>query len=155
MTRIYPLEEDAPILGLKDYSCEMNTEQVNLYRCPSLEELYYENIESLDITNNPNLRELTLHQTQIKAIDLRGNPLLKKLHVEMSKIESLNLTPCNKLEVLYCRMCFELKKISVSNQSRLRQVNLVDTSHLNDKSLHFLRQVVKQNNGLITTGEEG
>lgn len=154
ITRIYPLDEDAPILGLKDYSCEMKTEEVNLSQCPSLEELYYEGIEKLDVTCCPRLWRLILRQTRIKEIDLSGNPDLRVLSVAMSPLEQLNLTPCSRLRALSCWMCSKLKQIAVSNQSWLEYANLIETEALGEKSLRFIRQAVERNGGQVVTNQE-
>ncbi|KXO15318.1 leucine Rich repeat-containing domain protein, partial [Clostridiales bacterium KA00134] len=80
-------------------------------------------MDTLDLSQNPALEELTCKEIGIKALDLSQNKALKKLNCEGSSwLETLNLGSKPALEELNCYKC-PITALDLSQSPRLKNVN--------------------------------
>ncbi|WP_277217963.1 leucine-rich repeat domain-containing protein, partial [Peptoniphilus vaginalis] len=79
-------------------------------------------MDTLDLSQNPDLEELTCKEIGIKALDLSQNKALKKLNCEGSSwLETLNLGSKPDLEELTCYKC-RIKALDLSQSPKLKDV---------------------------------
>lgn len=79
-------------------------------------------MNTLDLSQNPALEELTCKEIGIKALDLSQNKALKKLNCEGSSwLETLNLGSKPDLEELTCYKC-RIKALDLSQSPKLKDV---------------------------------
>jgi len=63
---------------------------------------HHNELESLDVSNSPNLLRLEIYDNQITEIDLTQNPLLQYLDVDRNPLSKLDLSQNAALKTLWC-----------------------------------------------------
>lgn len=106
---------------------------LNIWACGSLEEL---NIDYFNGYFNGEMLNTTFGMSM---------PRLKKLQCNGSDyLEEIDLRGCNEVETLVCRSCHRLKKIILSNNSKLRCVDFDGTALYKD-SMKFISKIIEKN----------
>lgn len=136
------------IIGLKHWSIDMHTTEVDVSGCPSLIYLNAEYSVRLNISMCTQLETLDITGCRFEEINLSKNIHLKELVCRSSKLSTLKLSTCNELERLDVACCFKLKQISISNDSKLIYADITGNP-LTEKCLHYLVQTIKRNNGVL------
>ena len=86
-----------------------------------LEEIYFKNnisleriliyetntLEVLEISNSPNLKELSVHDTKLKKLDLSNSPIIEHIRIWDSKLTELDLSNQSSLKYLYAYNIFD------------------------------------------------
>ena len=134
---------------LVDGTWETWVKRVVFEDCPALVYLQYTQLHSVDFSGCPNLRTLVVNEYYASELDLSLMPHLKKLICRASNnLTALNLTKNPALEELDVSHCLELRKIAVSNSSKLRIV-ANDFTELDAHTLNWLQATVERNGGMI------
>lgn len=134
---------------LVDGTWETWVKRVVFEDCPALLYLQYTQLHSVDFSGCPNLRTLVVTEYYADSLDCSVMPHLRKLIIRASRnIKSLNLTKNPALEELDVSHCLELRKIAVSNSSKLRIV-ANDFTELDAHTLKWLQATVERNGGRI------
>ena len=108
---------------------------IDVSECPQLESLcvsLWGNSEmtSIDLSNNPLLKEFICVGSAIRQLDLTNNPLLTDLFVnDCEQLETMDISNCKKLVDLRCDKT-KLSSIDVSNCKDLYQFNCFDCPNL-------------------------
>ena len=144
------LSEDCESLtALIDGTWETNVNRVVFEDCPSLTYLQYVQLQNVDFAGCPNLETLEATECYDDNLDLSTMPRLRKLIIRSSKnLTSLNLTKNVDLEELDISLCDMLRKIAVSNSSKLRIV-VNDYADLDAHTQKWLQATVTRNGGRI------
>ena len=143
-------ESDDPcaLEGLVDGTWENEVEKVSFIDCPGLKYLHYVQLPKTDFSGAPNIQTLVVTEYYADVLEVACLPKLKKLICRSSKIKNLDLIKNKELEQLDVSFCTELKKIAVSNDSRLRII-ANDYTEIDRKSLEWLEKTVLRNGGQI------
>ncbi len=108
------------ISGVLDLSFNKQLTYVDLPFNP-LEEIYFNNnisleriliyetntLEVLEISNSPNLKELSVHDTKLKELDLSNSPVIEHIRIWDSKLSALDLSNQSSLKYLYAYNIFD------------------------------------------------
>ena len=73
----------------------------------------------IDLSHNPALLEVSIHDFFLESIDLSNNYLLEYLDVAQSYLSELDVSNCENLEFLFC-FSNELSTLDVSNNLELK-----------------------------------
>lgn len=134
---------------LVDGTWETWVKQVVFEDCPALAYLQYTQLHSVDFSGCPNLRTLIITEYHASELDLTAMPRLEKLICRASdNLNVLNLTKNSNLEELDVSHCRSLRKIVVSNSSKLRIV-ANDYTELDNHTLKWMQSTVERNGGSI------
>lgn len=89
----------------------------------NLEELicYGNNLTSLDVSNNPNLKILRFHQNSLTSLDISNNTALQYLSCGQNQLTSLDVSNNTSLERLEC-YANQLTSLDVSNNRELKNL---------------------------------
>ena len=87
---------------------------------PMLEEVicWYNQIEELDLTNNPNIVSLICSCNALNKLDLSKNSKLKHLNCENNNLTALDISCCEVLESLFCNNN-NIEDLDLGNNARL------------------------------------
>lgn len=111
---------------------------------------YFKNChaESLDVSANPQLKELCCEHGTFDKLDLSDNPELEKLTIYFCKnLIALNLSKnlaLKELELIYSGV----RRLGLHNRSVLHDVVLEDVE-LDERSMKYMHRVLEQNGGGI------
>ena len=143
-------ESDDPyaLEGLVDGTWENEVEKVAIIDCPGLTYLHYVQLPKTDFSGAPNIQTLVVTEYYANVLDISCLSKIKKLICRSSETKNLDLTHNNELEELDVSYCQWLRKVSVSNESRLRIVSN-DRTEIDSKSLEWLQKTVTRNGGQI------
>lgn len=103
-----------------DYNHQLNS--LNVSNCPQLKTIYCNNssLGALDVSNNTELEILYCGSSYISALDLSSNLVLKKLSCSSSSITSLDVSENILLTHLYCEgYIYKLTSLDVTNNTNL------------------------------------
>lgn len=144
------LSDDSDSLReLVDGTWETRVKRVAFLVCPALSYLKYTHLHSVDFSGCPNLQVLVATEYSADKLDLSLMPGLRKVICRIShKLTVLDLTRNSDIEELDISFCKNLRKITVSNSSRLRVV-ANDFTELDTHSLKWLQTTVERNGGQI------
>lgn len=134
---------------LKYFECErfMNISELDLSKNTKLETLhiYSRNLETIDVSMCPNLKELlfyttTIHEwideynsTKLRNINLSGCNQLQTLQIEHAHLTSLDLSGFNNLRMLYINNCQDLPSNCLDNlNSSIKYLSLSQTTQFQD-----------------------
>lgn len=141
-------EDPSALEGFVDGTWETEVEKLTIVDCPALKFLQYVQLPTTDFSRAPNIQTLVVTEYYANVLDISCLPNLKKLICRSSEIKNLDLTHNNELEELDVSYCQWLKKVSVSNASRLRIVSN-DRTEIDPNSLEWLQKTVTRNGGQI------
>lgn len=142
-------DDSESLQALVDGTWETQVNRVVFDNCPALNYLQYTQLHNVDFRGCPNLETLKVTEYYADRLDLSVMPLLKKVICRMSnKLTSLDLTQNGDIEELDISHCHNLRKIAVSNSSRLR-ILANDFTELDSHSLKWLQTTVERNGGRI------
>lgn len=140
-------EDKDGIIGFREDGLEMATLELDVSQCPSLQYLDYKDLNALDVSHNPSLRELNCDRCQADTLDFSHNPALEILSCQYCPhLKSLNLSRCLSLWKLDCFLCTSLTRLGLDNHSSLREVAYEDTA-LTGKAEKYLLYIIQQNKG--------
>ena len=108
-------------------------------------------IDHFDLRTNPGIRKVELQGKACALADFSNSRELRELSVEYGDggFTRLDLTGCDKLETLNCRLNNHLTRIAISNRSALKEV-VYESTPLVGRCLEVLdRIVVRQNGGTV------
>lgn len=141
------------ITGILASRGEMQVEDIDMSRCQSLTYFHASwQIDHFDLRTNPGIMKVELQGKACAIADFSNSRELRELSVECGddSFTRLDLTGCDKLETLNCRLNNHLTRIAISNRSALKEVVYVSTP-LEGRCLDVLdRIVVRQNGGTVT-----
>ena len=102
---------------------------LNVSNNPKLKELYCNNnqLKALDISKNTELITIYCNNNQITSLDLSNNPELEILGCDGNQITSLNLSNNPKLEELWC-YGNQITALDVSKNTNLRRLGCYNNS---------------------------
>lgn len=144
----YSDDSDA-LMELVDGTWETQVNRVAFEDCPTLTYLQYTQAHGVNFKGCPNVETLELTEYYASELDLSFMPRLKKLICRASNnIRTLNLTKNPDLEELDISHCRNLRKIAVSNSSKLRIV-ANDYTELDSHTLKWLQTTVERNGGRV------
>ncbi|MGY3793472.1 immunoglobulin-like domain-containing protein [Aquimarina sp. 433] len=106
----------ADMTGIEDF---YNIERIDLRR---------NNISSIDLSNNPKLRELEIDDNVLTTLDLTNNPALQELILNDNDLQTLDLTQNTLLKILDLEDNFNLNSIDLTNNVLLEYLILSDTN---------------------------
>lgn len=142
-------EDSDSLLALVDGTWETRVNRVVFDDCPALTYLQYVQLLNIDFSGCPNLETLVVNEYSAKRLDLSVMPRLKKVICRSShNLIWLNLTQNHCLEELDISHCWKLRKIAVSNSSKLKIV-ANDYTELDSHTLKWLQVTVERNGGQI------
>lgn len=142
-------EDSEALLELVDGTWETSVKRVVFDDSPALTYLQYTQLHSVDFSGCPNLQVLVTTEYYGDKIDLSSMSRLRKVICRMSeKLTTLDLTCNPDIEELDISSCRNLRKIAVSNSSRLR-ILANDFTELDSHSLKWLQATVESNGGQI------
>ncbi|MCF0220434.1 MAG: hypothetical protein HUK14_11695 [Muribaculaceae bacterium] len=137
------------IIGLRNWSIDMHTDDIDLTQCPNLQYLTAEFMDNLNLTLIPQLKELYIKGCTMREIDLSSNTELEKIECPCSEFKVLNFSSCKNLKEVECWCCFSLTNIGVSNDSNLKRIILDRNTPITETSMRYLREVIERNEGEI------
>lgn len=141
------------ITGILASRGDMQVEDIDISGCQSL--TYFHAswlIDHFDLRKNPGIRKIELQGKACALADFSNSRELRELSVECGddSFTRLDLTGCDKLETLNCRLNNHLTRIAISNRSALKEV-VYESTPLVGRCLEVLdRIVVRQNGGTVT-----
>jgi hypothetical protein len=91
-------------------------------------DLRYSYAESLDLSKNTQLIELTCEGCKFRTIVLPPNPLLTSIHVSGNSITDFDISKCVKLQVLECYQNRNLSSLSIPNSPELITISIWDNN---------------------------
>lgn len=142
-------EDSDSLLALVDGTWETQVNNVVFKDCPALIYLQYTQLHKVDFRGCPNLETLVVTEYYADKLNLSGLPRLKKVICRASKeLTTLNLTLNSDIEELDISHCQRLRKITISNDSRLR-ILANDYTDLDSHSQTWLQATVERNGGQI------
>ena len=112
------------ITGILASRCEMQVENIDISGCQSLTYFHASwQIDHFDLRTNPGIRKVELQGKACALADFSNSSELRELSVEYGDagFTRLDLTGCDKLETLNCRLNNHLTRIAISNRSVVRQ----------------------------------
>ncbi len=122
---------------------------VGLEKIPNLRQLnlIYNNLSSIDLTNQKKLISLDLHLNNLSSINLSNQKELRNLSLGSNKLSSINLTNQKELAWLYLDSN-NLSSINLANQTKLTSLSLSSNnlSSINLTSLGSLSSAFLNNN---------
>ncbi|TCI84734.1 T9SS type A sorting domain-containing protein [Tenacibaculum sp. M341] len=93
-------------VNIRELSCEENNiTSLNLEKNTKLVKLFCgnnSNLTTINITNCPQLEDISAGNTSLNSIDLSNNTLLEELFLQNGNLTSLNVSSCTKLNYLNC-----------------------------------------------------
>ncbi len=141
------------ITGILASRGEMQVENIDISGCQSLTYFHASwQIDHFDLRTNPGIRKVELQWKACALADFSNSSELRELSVEYGDagFTRLDLTGCDKLETLNCRLNNHLTRIAISNRSALKEV-VYESTPLEGRCLDVLdRIVVRQNGGTVT-----
>lgn len=149
-------EDRNALLELYNGVCEVQVHAAYFIHCYSLNKLRIPYVNglvfgSLSIWACYNLEELNIDYFNGEILDTTigmSMPKLKKLQcIGSDYLEEIDLRGCDEVETLICRSCHRLKKIILSNNSKLRCVDL-DGTELYKNSMKFISKLIERNNSI-------
>lgn len=142
-------ENSETLEALVDGTWETEVNHVVFDDCPALTYLQYTQMKSVDFHGCQNIETLEVPEYYASNIDLSGMSRLRKLICRSSKnLTTLDLTKNPCLEEIDVSHCYDLRKIKVSNSSKLRIV-ANDYTKLDSHTLKWLQTTVERNGGRI------
>lgn len=140
------------ITGILASRGEMQVEDIDMSRCQSLTYFHASwQIDHFDLRTNPGIMKVELQGKACAIADFSNSRELRELSVECGddSFTRLDLTGCDKLETLNCRLNNHLTRIAISNRSALKEV-VYESTPLVGRCLEVLdRIVVRQNGGTV------
>ncbi len=116
---------------------KMIIEDIDISQCQELEMLRtWDIIESLDITKNPNIREIFAGGGSVKSLDFSGSYGLERLEINGGDIQNLDLSNCASLSYIKIETIKGLELLNLSGCPRLCQMGLFKNLHLKEVFLH-------------------
>lgn len=110
---------DIPPVRLKSF---------DVSQCPSLEKLalpQFSGLPSIDVCNNPKLRNLSCECHSFRSIDLRHNPRIEYLYLSHCRdLEALDLSMCPSLKLLDITGTYSLKELKTARRLRLDKLKI-------------------------------
>lgn len=116
--------------SIKDLSCnKKNISEVDLSNLINLEnlELMYNNIKTINLSNNTKIKKIVLENNQISQIDLSKNVNLEHISLSYNKLSNINLENNINLKELWLNDTL-ISNINLSNQKLLEEVFLYGNS---------------------------
>lgn len=142
-------DDNEALEELVDGTWETQVNRVKFVDCPALRYLQYVQLDNVDFSGCPNIETLELNEFYPSKLDLSYLQRLRKLICRSScNLTFLDLTKNSALEELDVSFCSNLRKIAVSNSSRLRIV-ANDFTELDAHTLKWLQATVERNGGRI------
>lgn len=110
---------DIPPVRLKSF---------DVSQCPSLEKLalpQFSRLPSIDVSNNPKLRNLSCECHSFRSIDLSHNPRIEYLYLSHCRnLEALDLSMCPLLKLLDITGTYSLKELKTAGSLRLDKLKI-------------------------------
>ncbi|HEK4633893.1 TPA: cell wall-binding repeat-containing protein [Clostridioides difficile] len=106
------------------YCSNNNLEILDVSNNPELEILSCNNnnLKTLDVSNNLELKDLSCYRNNLETLDVSNNLKLRDLHFGGNNIKTLDISKNKKLEILYC-YDNSLKTLDVSNNPELTHLS--------------------------------
>lgn len=147
-------EDRNALLELYCWLCNVDIDWAYFIHCYSLEKLQIQRACSLTfgIWACWSLEELYIDYCRGITLNTTfgfSAPRLKTLQCNYSTLEEIDLRGFKEVETLICRSCHRLKKIILSNNSKLRCVDF-DGTDLYKNSMSFISKLIEKNS---TTNE--
>ncbi len=93
---------------------------LNISNCTKLRTIYVDGINSINVTNQPDLRELGVGYSELSSLDVSQNPALKELIIFSTDIRNIDLSKNTALRKLYLNYLLEFSGVlDVSNNTEL------------------------------------
>ena len=147
-TIIISTDDDGGIVGFDGCNMfEVKTVDLNFKECPGLRLMRYSGYgeEHLDVSHNPLLEYVNIHEINNTKLDFSANPQLKFLALRGAKdLTSLNLSKNDQLRHLDIFLCHNLQHLALSNQSVLSEVDFALTA-LRPRDLEHLKRTMERN----------
>ena len=142
---VYSDNPDA-IIGLSSSTIDMEILRVDTSGCRSLKHLHFIAPPTLDLSANTELESLEIKEYGDTSFDLSHCSKLRDLNLDgAGQLKSLSLTKNLMLENVSLRCCFNLTKVSVSNNACFRSFSYESTP-ISEKYLRWINlQHVSQN----------
>ena len=142
-------DESNALEELVDGTWETQVNRVIFKECPALKYLQYVQLNNVDFSGCPNIETLEIKEFYPSKLDLSCMQRLRKLICRSSRnLTFLDLTKNLSLEELDVSHCWNLRKIAVSNSSKLRIV-ANDYTEFDSHTLKWLQSTVERNGGRI------
>ena len=133
------------IIGLASHTIDMEIVGLDISRCQSLEELYFNNLLSIDLTQNARLKDVDLPFYEGEAIDLSGNPLLRAFKLMYSHtLKKLSFTHNSLLKYVDCSQCHKLNKVAIANDSAIESFEC-SMSPITEKCMAWIEKAINRN----------
>ena len=91
----------------------------------------YNNIQSVDISNNTALTELYCLSNQLLSLDISNNTLLTTVKCHYNQLTALDVSANTALEILWCQQNTSLSNLNVSGAYALTHLSCSDTALTN------------------------
>lgn len=90
-------------------------------------ECYYNNLKTIDLSNNKKLSYINCHHNQLKELDVSGLPLLKTFYCGHNELPSINVSKNEQLEDFDCQDN-HLDTLNVSQNKELVKLSCGDNN---------------------------
>ena len=141
------------ITGILASRGEMQVEDIDISGCQSLTCFHASwLVDHFDLRTNPGIRKVELQGKACAIADFSNSRELRELSIEYGNdgLTRLDLTGCDKLETLNCRLNNHLTRIAISNRSVLNDV-VYESTPLDSRCLDVLDRIVVRGNGGTVT----
>ncbi len=142
-------EGKGTIFGIRNWSIDMITTDINLNQCNALRRLIAPRLDNLDVNCCPLLRELDITGGKFERIDLTRNAELEIIVCDFAGLTRLDLSECKMLKTLSCRSCWELMHIGLGNDSMIEAFIYNNETPVTGKCMRHLERIIQKNNGTI------
>lgn len=125
----------------------MRLKSVDVRCCKSLEKLalpQFSGIDTLDVTQNHKLRNLSAEGASFRNLDLSHNPNLKYLYLSYCRnLETLDLRECILLQVLDIVSTYSLREVKLNPNTPFTRVRVPVASKCSFKTSALIRMAWK------------
>lgn len=129
------------IIGFASHTIDMEIVGLDISRCQSLEELFFNDLQAIDLTHNKNLKGLTLEFYHGESIDISCNPKLERFVVRSSDaLKTLSFTKNPMLKEVDCSLCHKLTKVAIANDCSIEKFEYED-SPINQRCLEWIEKI--------------
>lgn len=133
------------IIGFASHTIDMEIVGLDISHCQSLEKLYFNNLASIDLTQNTGLKDVDLPFYEGECIDLSGNTSLSVFKLTCSHtIKKMSFTHNPLLKEVDCSQCHKLTKVTIANDSAIESFNC-DMSPISEKCLVWIEKAINHN----------
>lgn len=130
------------IIGFASHTIDMEIVGLDISQCQSLEKLFFNDLHTIDLKHNKNLKDLNLEFYHGETIDISCNHKLERFVVRSSDaLKKLSFTKNHMLKYVDCSLCHKLTKVAIANDCSIEKFEYED-SPINQRCLEWIEKAL-------------